>query len=84
MAQLHITDEDVVAKVHTLAKRRGESVTAAVREAVEEALERTPAINQERVNRMLELGRRVRESADPEWLAKDPTDELYDEYGLPK
>jgi hypothetical protein len=84
MAQLHITDEEVVALVHTLAKRRGESATAAVREAVEAALERTPQINQDRVNRILDLARRVRESADPQWLAKDPIDDLYDEYGLPK
>lgn len=87
MVALNIKNEEVVRLVKELADREGKSMTAVVQEAVQEKLdrERKPQINQERMNYWLEYGKRVRESADPEWLAKDPFEDLYDEEtGLPK
>jgi antitoxin VapB len=87
MAALNIKNEETYKLVKELADLRGETMTAVITEAVREKLERErkPQINEERMQYFLDLGRRIRETADPEWLAKDPFEELYDdELGLPK
>jgi antitoxin VapB len=84
---LNIKNEEAVRLVKELAELKGESMTTVVIEAVQEKLdrERKPQINEERMNYWLEYGKRVRKTADPEWLAKDPFEDLYDdETGLPK
>lgn len=87
MPALNIKNEEAYKLVKELADLRGESMTTVVIEAVRKQLEseRKPQINEERINYFLDLGRRIRETADPEWLAKDPFEELYDdELGLPR
>ena len=86
MPALKIKNEEAYELVKELADLRGESMTTVVIEAVRKQLEceRKPQINEERMNYFLDLGKRIRETADPEWLAMDPDDFLYDENGLPK
>jgi hypothetical protein len=86
MNPITIDDENAIRLVEELAALEGESVVTVVINAVREKLERerVPEINQARVRRFLELGRRYREAADPGSLARDPFDDLYDEDGLPR
>lgn len=86
MPALNIKNEEAYRLVKELADREDKSMTTVVIEAVREKLERgrKPPIDEERMNYFLDLGRRVRETADPEWLAMDADDFLYDENGLPK
>jgi len=87
MAALNIKNPEAVRLVKELAELEGASMTTVVIEAVREKLERDrkPEINEERMQYILDLGKRVRESVDPQWLATDQIDELYDdELGLPK
>jgi antitoxin VapB len=87
MVTLNIKNEEAVRLVKELAELKGESMTTVVIEAVQEKLdrERKPRINEERMQYFLDLGRQIRESADPEWLERDQIAELYDEEtGLPK
>jgi len=85
MAALNIKNEEAVRLVKELAELRGESMTTVVIEAVREKLERehVPQINEARMQYLLNLGQRIRETADPEWLHTDQIEELYDELGLP-
>ena len=86
MAALNIKNEETVRLAKELAALEGKSLTTVVTEALREKLDREhkPQINEARMQYWLDFGRRVRASADPEWLAIDPTDDLYDEDGLPK
>jgi antitoxin VapB len=87
MPALNIKNEEAYRLVRELADLKGESMTTVVIEAVREQLEkaRKPQINEERMQYFLDLGKRVRESVDPEWLATDQIADLYDdELGLPK
>ena len=86
MPALNIKNEEAYQLVKELADLRGESMTTVVIDVVREQLEkeRKPQINEERIQYWLKVGRELRSSADPDWLASDPTDELYDEFGLPK
>lgn len=87
MAALNIKNEEAYRLVKELAELQGKSMTTVVIEAVQEKLdrERKPQINEDRLKYWLDYGKRVRETADPAWLAKDPFEDLYDEEtGLPK
>jgi antitoxin VapB len=86
MPALNIKNDEAYQLVKELAEIEGESMTTVVIEAVREKLDRLrkPKINEERMRYWLDFGQRVRDSADPEWLTSDPTEELYDEYGVPK
>jgi antitoxin VapB len=87
MAALNIKNEETVRLARELANIEGKSITAVVTEALREKLERDhmSGINEDRMNYILSLGRRVRETADREWLQRDQISELYDdELGLPK
>lgn len=86
MAALNIKNEEAYRLVKELAELEGKSMTTVVIEAVQEKLarDREPQINKARMNFWLDYGQRVREASDPEWLATDPFEDLYDkETGLP-
>lgn len=85
MVALNIKNEETVRLAKELAELEGKSLTTVVTDALREKLERerTPPINEERMRYWAEFGQLVRERADPEWLARDPTEDLYDELGLP-
>ena len=87
MAALNIKNEEAYRLVKELAELEGESMTTVIIEAVKDRLEqkRKPQINEERMQHILELGRRVRQEADPVWIDRDQIADLYDpESGLPK
>lgn len=86
MPALNIKNEEAVRLVKELAELEGESMTTVVIEAVREKLERKrkPEINEARVQYWLRVGDELRANANPGWLASDPTEDLYDERGLPK
>lgn len=81
MPTLNLKDPEVYRLARELAERRGTSMTAAVRAALHEAVEREPAPQRRAsVEELMELARRVRESSDQPFLTDD---DLYDERGLP-
>lgn len=86
MPALNIKNEEAYRLVRELAEKRGESMTQVVIEIAREAIERDkPAgVDDERVQRWLEIGREIRARASEEWLNMDHGEYLYDENGLPK
>lgn len=79
MPTLNIKDPEVYRLAAALAARRGTSMTGAVRQALEEAVEHDRAARDGRVERILEIGRRSAARGGP--IVTD--DDLYDEHGLP-
>lgn len=82
-----IKNQEAYRLIKELAGLEQKSMTAVVIEAVREKpeRERRPEIDRARIEHLLRLGRKVRATADPDWLARDLTAELYDdETGLPK
>jgi antitoxin VapB len=77
---LNIKDPEVYRLAHSLARRRGTSMTGAVRDALTEALERTRLTPEEKVRRMTEIAKRSAARREP-FLTDD---DLYDEWGLPR
>ena len=77
---LNIKDPEVYRLAAKLAKHRHTSMTAAVRQALEETLERTPPGREGIAERLNEIARRS--AAKPEPFLTD--DDLYDEWGLPR
>ncbi len=86
MPSLSIKNQEAYSLIKELADLEGKSMTTVVIEAVREKLERErkPQINEVRVQHWLDFGQRVRKTTDPELLALNPDDILYDENGLPK
>jgi antitoxin VapB len=93
--QLNIKNPRTVELANTLARRTGETVTAAVTKAVEERLERialasrfTPEERERRIAAVLALGeetRRWHEENGVPMLSNEESDRLiYDEDGLPR
>jgi antitoxin VapB len=84
---LNIKNERTHALVRELAKLSGMSQTEAVEDAVRRRLEQLSAVPAEsmstRVERVLELARRISERLGPESF-EDVNDWLYDENGLPR
>jgi antitoxin VapB len=79
---LNLKDPEVYRLARELAERRGTSMTAAVRAALAEAIERDPAPRgRATAEELRELARRVRNSGDEPFLTDD---DLYDELGLPR
>lgn len=77
---VNIANPDIERLANELAAVTGEEVTSAVQRAIEEKLER--------LNRVAEKKRRIREILDalpppPPGVTSDHSD-LYDEWGLPK
>jgi antitoxin VapB len=82
MATMNIKDPAIHDAARRLASARGVSMTEAVRQAIDEALERTSVVKDDAwMERMLDLARQVREASDEPFLTDD---DLYDEFGLPK
>ncbi|MBK8076828.1 MAG: type II toxin-antitoxin system VapB family antitoxin [Kineosporiaceae bacterium] len=80
MASMNIKDPEVRRLARVLAAQRGTSATAAVREALQEALERHEEHRQGTANRLLAL-------ADPARAVDEPLlgdTDLYDDDGLPR
>jgi antitoxin VapB len=85
---LNIKNPETYRLVKELAGLTGESMTTAVREAVQEKLERIRAERADdveaRVQHILELAAEIREAAPPGYFDQDFDELLYDEKGLPK
>jgi antitoxin VapB len=85
---LNIKNPKTYRLVKELAALTGESMTAAVTDAVQEKLERIRAERGEdveaRVQRIVELAAEIREAAPPGYFDQDFDELLYDEKGLPK
>ncbi|MDQ3656405.1 MAG: type II toxin-antitoxin system VapB family antitoxin [Chloroflexota bacterium] len=86
MKSVSIKNQEAYRLIKELADLEGKSTTTVVIEAVREKLDRTrkPQINEARMQYWLDFGQRVCETTDPELLALNPDDILYDENGLPK
>lgn len=87
MPSVSIKNQEAYRLIKELAELEHKSMTTVVIEAVREKLDRTRnlEINHARAQHFLQMGREVRATADPDWLARDLTAELYDdETGLPK
>lgn len=81
MPTLNIKDPEVYRLASELARRRGTSMTAVVRDALSEALEHTPDPSRAGIaERLMEIGRRAALHPGP-FLTDD---DLYDEDGLPR
>lgn len=81
---MNIKDPAVHAAAAELARRRGISLTEAVRQAVDEALVAERAKREGMAERLMEIGRRARAKADAEGYVWLTDDDLYDEDGLPR
>jgi antitoxin VapB len=77
---LNIKDPGVYDLAKRLATRRHISMTAAVRQALQETLDRPPPGREGIAEKLMAIGRRS--AARPEPFLTD--DDLYDERGLPK
>jgi hypothetical protein len=85
MPSLNIKNDEAYRLIRELADREGKSMTTVVIEAVREKLERESAASEERIQYWLKVGQEIRDKADPEWLARDQIEDLYDDQlGLPK
>ncbi len=86
--QLNIKDPETVRLAHELAKRRGKSVTQAIRSAIEHDLAVDVDELAERKRRAGELISGLRSRFKPEFAAQELSitykSLLYDEKGLPK
>lgn len=82
---MNIKDPAIHEAAQRLARARGVSMTEAVRQAIDEALERTSIVRDDAwVERILAIGREAR--ADMDRLGIEPLtdDDLYDERGVPR
>lgn len=82
---LNIKNEEAHRLARELARATGESMTAAVSEAIRERLERVRGTSEKsRVERILEIGRDCAAHLKEPFKSVDHGDLLYDEKGLPK
>lgn len=79
---LNIKDPEVYRLAAELARRRGTTMTGAVREALQEAVERSARSREGIADKLMEIARRAREEHGTAHFLTD--DDLYDERGLPK
>ena len=87
--QLNIRSDEAYERAHRLAKRRGESVTTVITEALRQAEEHYPTPREvppeeaaETIRVLHELSQRASKAKKP-GATSDHSD-FYDEYGLPK
>lgn len=80
MPTMNIKDPEVHRLARVLAHRRGTTATGAVRQALQEALERADGDVAERAKRLLAIGERSRQRGG---TVRSDAD-LYDEHGLPR
>lgn len=82
---LNIKDEKTHRMAKELARLTGESMTAAVNEAIRERLERVRGRSKkDMTERILEIGRECAARLKEPYKSMDIDDLLYDEKGLPK
>jgi len=81
---LNIKDPEVYRLAAELARRRGTSMTGAVRAALQEATEREEDDREARLRRLREISRRSAEEIREKGIVFLTDDDLYDDYGLPK
>jgi antitoxin VapB len=82
---LNIKNEETHRMARELARLTGESMTAAVNEAIRERLERVRGKSQEdMVERILQIGRDCASRLKEPYKSIDHGELLYDEKGLPK
>ena len=82
---LNIKNEETHRLAQELARLTGESMTAAVSEAIRERLERVRGKSKKsRVERILEIGKECAAHMKEPYKSIDHGDLLYDEKGLPK
>jgi antitoxin VapB len=79
---LNIKDPEVYRLAAELARRRGTTMTGAVRDALEEAIEASRKSREGVAERLLEIATKMREEVGADEFLTD--DDLYDERGLPK
>ena len=87
--QLNIRSDEAYERAHRLAKRRGESVTAVVTDALRQAEEQHPPPHDVPPEEAAETFRILNELSKRASKAKKPGatsdhSDFYDEYGLPK
>ena len=86
MAIITIDDEDLVQRLHELARREGKSIDEVIIDLATDRLDRmsTKRFSDETRDYWTKFGDEVRSRMSPEMLALNVDDEMYDEYGLPK
>ncbi len=77
---LNIKDPEVYELASELARRRGTSMTGAVREALTQAIAQDERQVEDKIRRMTEIAAQA-SAIDAPWVTDD---EIYDERGLPK
>jgi antitoxin VapB len=85
-AQLNIKDAETIELARGLAAKLGKSVTATIREALEEKARAREADVQERIAAINKIVDDIRQKMSPEVRAmssKELMDSIYDEDGLP-
>ncbi|MEI9852092.1 MAG: type II toxin-antitoxin system VapB family antitoxin [Sphingomonas sp.] len=85
-AQLNIKDAETIELARGLAKKLGKSVTATIREALEEKARKRETEQQAKLDSVMELVADIRSRMSPEVRAmtsKEIMDSIYDEDGLP-
>ena len=85
-AQLNIKDSETIELARGLAAKLGKSVTATIREALEEKARAREADVQERIAAINKIVDDIRQKMPPEVRAmssKELMDSIYDEDGLP-
>ena len=81
---LNIKDPEVYRLAAELARRRGTSMTGAVREALTEAVERSRQSREGIAEKLMEISRRSAAKAEVLGITPLTDDDLYDKRGLPK
>ena len=81
-AQMNIKSDEAYALATEIAGRTGETLTQVVLEALR--ARQRELTQSERFERALAICRDARSRMTPEFLALNPDDWLYDEFGLPK
>jgi antitoxin VapB len=81
---LSIKDPETDELARRLARETGESLTEAVRRALQERLEREQRRRSALAGRLLDIGRRCADAVEPSSHSSDHARLLYDESGLPR
>ncbi len=85
-AQLNIKDETTILLARRLAEQSGESVTATIRTALEQAAQSREAEIQRKIKAIKKISADFRRNMPAGWhgkTSKEIMDEIYDEDGLP-
>lgn len=81
---LNIKDPEVYALAQELARWRRTSMTAAIRQSLEESVTEARRSREGIADRLMEIGRRSREKIDRLGIVPLTDEDLYDERGLPR